>query len=186
MIEHYYKGVPGFFSFKSVYDMAIGEFNDSGVWVEVGCWQGKSLIYAVVESLQQNKKIDFHAVDIWTLHQKHQTAHLRNDQDLYEAFIKNTMPIKNHVTVHREFSWAAADHFPDGSVDFVMIDADHSYDSVIKDMRAWWPKIRPGGRMVGDDLRGSFPGVHQAIRQFSKENSLSWDKSSGCWLLKKS
>lgn len=184
-LEHFYQKVPGFFSFRSVYDLALSELNDPSIWVEVGCWQGKSLVYAVVESLRQNRPIEFHAVDIWTLHPKHHNEKLKSDSDLYEAFMHNIKPIQQHVNIHRILSWDAAELFADGSVDFVMIDADHSYESVIRDMRAWWPKIRPGGRMVGDDLRRSFPGVHQAIREFAHENQLPWSRQSGCWLLSK-
>jgi len=48
-------------------------------------------------------------------------------------------------------SHAAARLFDDSSVDFVFIDAGHDECSVRRDVEAWWPKVRPGGLMAGDD-----------------------------------
>ena len=33
----------------------------------------------------------------------------------------------------------------------MFIDARHSYDAVLEDLNAWWPKIRPGGILAGHD-----------------------------------
>jgi hypothetical protein len=183
MLEHFYQRVPGFFSFQPVYDLALARIPDRGVWVEVGSWQGRSISYAVVESLRQARNIQFHVVDIWRLAEKHHRPGLQSDQDLYEAFCRNTETIQDHFTVHRQASDVAATEFADHSLDFLMIDADHSYEAVARDIRAWWPKMRPGALMTGDDLRGSFPGVRQAITEFAQEHHLTWRGQSGCWIV---
>lgn len=46
---------------------------------------------------------------------------------------------------------AAARHVEDGSLDFVFIDGDHSTEGVSADIRAWRPKIKTGGRLIGHD-----------------------------------
>ena len=51
----------------------------------------------------------------------------------------------------RQFSLEAAEAFPDGSLDFVYIDAAHDHASVAADVAAWWPKLRTGGLLAGDD-----------------------------------
>ena len=185
VLEHFYQRIPGFFSFQPVYDLGLASTPNQGTWVEVGAWQGRSIAYAVTESLRQGMDIDFHVVDIWTLAAKHRVPGLKTDQDLYERFITNVSPVIDHITIHRKPSDLAAGDFQDHSLDFVMIDADHSYPAVLRDITAWWPKIKPGGMMVGDDLRSSFPGVRQAITEFAAANQLPWRKQSGCWLLER-
>jgi predicted O-methyltransferase YrrM len=59
---------------------------------------------------------------------------------------------------------AAAAHVPDGSLDFVFIDADHSYEAVAADIDAWRSKVKPGGILSGHDYgHRRFPGVAQAV-----------------------
>lgn len=57
----------------------------------------------------------------------------------------------------------AARDIPDGSLDFVFIDADHREEAVRADIEAWRPKVRPGGRLAGHDAQAKFPGVLAAI-----------------------
>lgn len=45
----------------------------------------------------------------------------------------------------------AAQYVPDGSLDFVFVDALHEYEPVRADLAAWIPKVRPGGYMTGHD-----------------------------------
>lgn len=49
-------------------------------------------------------------------------------------------------------SVAAANDFSDGSLDFVYIDANHSYQFVKRDIDAWCPKVRKGGIIGGHDF----------------------------------
>ena len=55
------------------------------------------------------------------------------------------------VEVVRETSIDAAHAFDDAHFDWVYLDANHSYESAVADIRAWIPKIRPGGFLAGDD-----------------------------------
>jgi hypothetical protein len=183
--EHFFHTVPGFFDFREVYDDVLDRIANTGTWVEVGSWQGKSIAYAVVESMARSLDIKFHCVDIWKLSDKHKNDQLRTDHDLYRAFLHNTAPIQSHINVIREFSWEAADRFQDASVDFVMIDADHSFEAVAKDLAAWYPKIKKGGIMAGDDLSKRFPGVQQAVQNFCDTHQINWHKHNRCWTFTK-
>ena len=90
----------------------------------------------------------------------------------------------------RAFSVEAAKRFTDESLDFVYLDADHSYEAVRDDIAAWWPKLKPGGLFAGDDY-GALPvqqinfgqgvlsfGVKQAVDEFAlrerKNVSTNW------------
>jgi hypothetical protein len=59
----------------------------------------------------------------------------------------------------------AASSFKDESLDFVMIDGAHDYDSVRDDVRSWLGKVKPGGVISGDDAGwpGVLIGVHETI-----------------------
>lgn len=55
----------------------------------------------------------------------------------------------------RTESVKAASMFADGFFDFVYIDGDHEYNSVMADIKAWQPKVRVGGIVSGHDYRVS-------------------------------
>lgn len=68
--------------------------------------------------------------------------------------------------VIRKTSIEAARAIPDGSLDFVFIDADHSYEGCRADIAAWLPKVRAGGLICGHDYENTeFPqfGVRRAV-----------------------
>jgi hypothetical protein len=51
----------------------------------------------------------------------------------------------------RKSSLEAVKDFPDGLLDFVYLDANHRYEEVLKDLTAWFPKVKRGGIFAGDD-----------------------------------
>jgi hypothetical protein len=56
--------------------------------------------------------------------------------------------------------------------DVVYIDASHDYDDVRADIAAWWPLVRAGGLLCGDDYDPvSDPGVVQAVNEFDQRRS---------------
>eukprot|EP00971_Amphidinium_carterae_P067679 1340279-Amphidinium_carterae.1 len=56
----------------------------------------------------------------------------------------------------------AAGTVPDGSLDMVFLDADHTYKGVKQDIELWWRKVRHGGILAGHDYSHQFPGVVHA------------------------
>jgi len=59
--------------------------------------------------------------------------------------------------------------FKNGSLDFVFIDANHTYKSVKEDIEAWFPKVRKGGVVSGHDyVEYQDFGVIQAVDEFTK------------------
>lgn len=76
------------------------------------------------------------------------------------------------VVLHEGASEAVLDAFPDASFDWIYIDADHSYEAVVRDARAAAAKVRPGGYLVFNDYAhvdpflGSY-GVHRAVTEFA-------------------
>lgn len=65
-------------------------------------------------------------------------------------------------------SVAAAAKINDASMDFVFLDADHSYEGLKADIAAWLPKVKPDGWICGHDYRNhmeqfDFSGVDRAV-----------------------
>lgn len=54
----------------------------------------------------------------------------------------------------------AVDRFTDGTLDLVHVDGSHSEAESTRDVKLWWPKLRPGGLMVMDDT--NWPTVKAA------------------------
>lgn len=77
---------------------------------------------------------------------------------------------RDRRTVLRVDSAEAAKQVPDGSLDFVFIDGDHSYEGCAADIAAWLPKVKPGAWLCGHDYhRPGFPleGVKKAVDEFA-------------------
>lgn len=51
----------------------------------------------------------------------------------------------------RAYSVPAASRFPDNYFDWIYVDALHTHDAVFEDLLAWWPKLKVGGMISGDD-----------------------------------
>jgi predicted O-methyltransferase YrrM len=67
----------------------------------------------------------------------------------------------------------------------IHIDASHEYEDVLRDARAYWDILLPGGFLVGDDYDQYWPGVVQAANQFATEKGLQLMTSSPKWIVRK-
>lgn len=54
--------------------------------------------------------------------------------------------------------------FQDESLDFVYVDGNHSYEYTLSDIEEWWPKVKKGGIMCGDDYAGPVRHAYDVIR----------------------
>jgi hypothetical protein len=78
-------------------------------------------------------------------------------------FDENTASIKNRLTKFKGKSLDAAVRIPDGSLDVVYIDGCHEYACVVDDIKAWLPKVRPGGVLCGHDYGEQCLDVIRAV-----------------------
>ncbi len=73
------------------------------------------------------------------------------------------------VHIHRALSGEAADDFRDAYFDWVYVDGNHLYEFVKQDLELYYPKIKDGGYLAGDDYgnRGYWDnGVQKAVDEF--------------------
>lgn len=81
---------------------------------------------------------------------------------------------------------AASGLIEDGSLDFVFVDGDHSYEAVKADIAAWWPKVRRGGVLSGHDFghrrdRIGLWGVQKGVTEFAEREGLKIEVNGSVW-----
>lgn len=77
----------------------------------------------------------------------------------------------------KKTSVEAAKEVENGSLDFVYIDANHEYNHVVDDIASWYPKVRSGGVVCGDDYyltHAGNTGVIRAVQEFCRENGIEF------------
>ena len=91
-----------------------------------------------------------------------------------------------NVKIVRGKSVEVAKTVEDNYLDFVFIDADHSYEAVKEDLLAWVPKVKSGGIVSGHDYYESHSGklgVIRAVDEYVKEHGYilqltEWDREN--------
>lgn len=56
----------------------------------------------------------------------------------------------------------------DDSLSLLYIDGDHSYEGVLRDLKAWLPKVKTGGVVALHDYENSDYGVKRALQEFAE------------------
>jgi len=182
-MEHYYQNIGhDWFDYPDLYRSIALEYDNNSVIVEVGSWLGRSISFLAVEFINLNKFPKIHSVDIWDDSGKHIKPYTDvedGDYIFYRAYLKNIEPVNNIVNPIRLPSIKASELFEDNSIDFCFIDANHEYEFVLDDIRAWYPKVKQGGIIAGHDYAGE--GVKLAIKD-SKVIEKHRHVSVNCWL----
>jgi len=152
-MEHFYKNVPGNFTFPNFYTWLVNQLpkNQPSKGVEVGVMCGQSAAYLSVEIINNNVQCTLDLVDILAK----------------ESYLNNLKPVQHIIGKCYEHinSWDVAINYVDESLDFVFLDGDHSYDSIKKDICAWLPKVKKNGIIAGHDFSNQYPGIIQAVME---------------------
>ena len=190
-VKHYSE-IQGWFGYEKQFDKIIMEIKDRRLFssakpqekppvvVEIGSWLGRSSFYLV------NKYAifaDIYVVDTWQgseseLHSSHK---LVQEKDIYIEFMRNMRAVHGRFTPVRTTSTNAANIFEDGSVDFVFIDAEHTYEAVLADIKAWVPKLSPSAIIAGHDYDNNWPGVKKAVQEMFGLEHIREENS--CWMI---
>ena len=166
----------------------VNELFPNGKGVEIGVLNGE---YSKI-ILERWENGQLFMVDAWRHLEGYIDMNGQDDKYHHDCLVNacnNTKQWENRAHIVRMDSVASANIFPDEYFDFVYIDADHSYEGVVRDMKAWWPKVKKGGLFCGDDyipedgdiwmtVEGKEPiyagkfGVRKAVNEFMEKNSL--------------
>lgn len=92
--------------------------------------------------------------------------YIKNLELVYYALVKKYQDDKR-VSIYKGTSGTFLDSMPDNSLDFVYIDANHSYEGVKLDIFKSYEKIKTGGFICGHDYNNVYhPGVVKAVDEF--------------------
>jgi len=142
--------------------------------VEVGSWKGRSTV-AICEGLRDGSEATVWAVDTFAGDPDiAETTGAIDQQAVAAEFARNTAGYDCLRVIVAESVQAAAE-FDDESLDWVFIDANHSYEAVVADIAAWAPKLKPGGLLSGHDYGRA--GVTDAVRR----SFLAVGQASSIW-----
>jgi predicted O-methyltransferase YrrM len=130
--------------------------------------------------LANNSDLRMICVDIWatdpSLNEKH------NHKQNYEIYKSKIEPYKNRVSELRMLTSTASETLNDGVLDFVFVDATHTYKAVKEDCQLWIPKLKEGGLLCGHDYAKAFDkgGVIKAVNELGTFKILPRGSNDSC------
>lgn len=143
--------------------------NKIEVVIDVGSWMGNSARHFAAK-IPENGKV--YAVDHWLGSEEQQGDPYI--PILYEQFLSNAIHagLADKIVPIRTWSIEAARYLNLMGVkpDLVYIDASHDTESVLADLRAWYPFVKGHGILCGDDWNHG--PVEKAVRIFAEEEGL--------------
>lgn len=184
----------GWFAFRRTYDEFVETAKDGDTIVEIGVAFGRSLAYLSRKIIDSGKKVRVVGIDPWvddwwmppndypadaprpTWGGEH-AQWARAQGGPFLAFLKGMIEHAPeelaHVHIIRGYATDVARMF--GRVHAVMIDGNHNYEQVAKDIRDWsWR----ADHLAGDDYSPSFPGVvravHEAFGEHFYQSETTW------------
>ena len=149
------------------------KYMPDGITAEIGVAKGR-FSKNIVEN---NKPKKLFLIDAWkNFDMGYDDANMVDDNSHEERYQEVKEHFANNDTVFlvRDYSVEAAKKFEDEFFDWVYIDANHSYDGVINDLKAWDKKVKQTGYIWGHDW---LPPTHthegfdvnRAVKDFVEE-----------------
>ena len=169
------------------------ELGDVSIAIEVGVWRG-DFSQQMINTLKPNK---FYGVDPYHYSPDQVSApgpEFANQQklDALASSVQQRFQQQGHELI-RSNSDQAAKQFKGRTVDVVYLDGDHTYNGVKTDIKAWLPKVKKGGYLVGHDYcagktGGGYPyGVIEAVAEAFPDTEVGvTNDSPPSWYIRKS
>ena len=179
--------VDGWCDYRDFYSYVAQAIPEGAQIVEIGSWQGQSIIHLCQRLQDLGKTATVNCVDTWKGEQN-QPSHLQvvdeHGGSILGKFTENIEAAKvaGMIKVTVGDSAESASRFEDGSMDFIFIDAAHDYDSVVKDLAAWWPKLKEGAIFAGHDY--PWHEVEKAVNEHASANGYEVTPAGRCWIKK--
>ena len=128
------------------------------IGAEIGTGKGAT----AVNLFRKNPKLHLIEVAYYRSTERKQGDYTQLGKESWERRVRR---YKRRMTVLPYPSREAVKKVKNGSLDFIFIDADHSYKECLWDIKHWMSKVRKGGLVSGHDFQDRFPGVKKAVRE---------------------
>ena len=157
---------------QALYEQVVPTLPDDAIAVEIGSFWGRSAIWFAQAAIRANKPFNVFCVDCWDQistpgHASAQWETRHHTDGALARFLQKVTAagVRDRIIPVPAPSTEAAHHFPLASIDFAFIDAAHDRVSVEADVRAWLPRMKPGGLLAGHDWGrfGVIEGVHAVL-----------------------
>jgi predicted O-methyltransferase YrrM len=121
---------------------------------------------------QKIPNLELLCVDPWGVYPDNPRGHAPDRQIRAKAHV--TDRLKNYkATLWQGYSMDAAREVPFGSLDFVYIDGNHSFDYALPDIVEWSKRVRSGGIVSGDDyFQMRWGGVVDAVNAYTHHHRI--------------
>jgi predicted O-methyltransferase YrrM len=177
------------------------------VIIEVGSWKGQSSVNLAKACKKLGLDTKMYCVDTWLgsiEFREHEKAYgskwdrmLKHGYpQVYYQFLSNLVHngVEDMIEPVPNTSKDAVPFLP--MADLIYIDADHTYLGVREDLTNYWPKVKEGGIIFGDEYMlksdgpresdGYQPEVARAVDEFARMNKLSVNiLENNFWVIKK-
>ncbi|NQV57296.1 MAG: class I SAM-dependent methyltransferase [Rhodospirillales bacterium] len=186
----------GWASDSPVFETLIDEYLPTTI-IEVGTWKGASAIHMARLATRHNPNSLVICIDTWLGSAAHWTDPTERVQlglkqgypTLYYRFLDNVVAagLTEHILpIPLPAASALAVLSQVEAVgDLIYIDADHDAMNVYSDVSGYWPLVRGGGAMFGDDYLANWPGVVKSVNLFAEKNGITLGTYQEKWLLRK-
>jgi predicted O-methyltransferase YrrM len=163
-----------YFNFHDFYRLMATRLGKSSypTAIEIGVFDGASVAFLANELKNLSSHFIIYAVDLWETAPSFGYDELPMTIQVWDDFQTRLEKdgLKPYVSPIKMPSVQAAMQFEDNTFDLVFIDANHTYPAVVNDLKAWIPKVKPGGIIAGHDY-GEPCGVKQAVdERFTNPN----------------
>lgn len=184
-MNHYYQNIgENWFSYAELYKQMVQDAEDGDIFVELGCWKGRSTCFLGVEIINSGKDIKLCAVDSWRYRPNTEQPCVSQIEfnKVFSEFLNNIRPLEDIIDVYIMETDQAHEAFDDKSIKFLFHDASHHYEDVKRDLQLWIPKVRDDGIFAGHDyFTQCHPGVKQAVDEIFPMHST--DKKQNIWIV---
>lgn len=169
----------GWNSSNPIFHRLISELKPATI-IEVGVWKGASLIHMADACQALNLPTVLYGVDAWFGHVGNMIGNAPpspipphfTSPTLYQQFLFNVKAAGHQdriIPVWQLTRWGALCLTGwNVSAELIYLDAGHDEHEALTDMRNYWPLLKEGGVMFGDDYSEAY-GVQAAVERFAKE-----------------